>query len=674
MNTTTVRMLEFYKIKEMLISYAVSEQGKRALEKLEPSIDHEVVQHWLIETTEARHIIDKRSNIPLHPLTGLDQVLTHVEKGFVLNAEQLTQLLSFLDNTRKLKQFMNDKEVIAPRISQYAYSMYDLAEVVSELLRCIRHGKVDDLASKELHRIRKKLRAIDEKIKTKLSQMLKSSTHADQLQDNVISMRDGRYVIPVKQKYKRSIEGQILDQSSSGQTVYIEPEEIRKLQNEMNQLQMEEAAEEHKILGQLTELVHQQIREISINLETMIHYDFIFAKGRLSKALNGRTVELNTENRIKLVGAKHPLLGSEAVPLDVHIGIDFQSLVITGPNTGGKTVAIKTVGLISLMVQAGLHVPVQLGSEVAVFWDIFVDIGDGQSIEQNLSTFSSHMTNIISILACAKQNTLVLLDEVGAGTDPREGMGLAITILEEIHQQGATLFATTHYSEIKEFAEQTPGFENASMAFDIETLQPLYKLSIGAAGESQAFSIALRLGMKPQLLEKAYQYAYKSNGGRKGMSEKIEIDFKREGLDIEQPSQLPTQKPHQQEIIQTHQEKLEYQRKRQQFIKKKSKQEEQDKKKSCYKLGDRVYISSLKAAGVICDEENNAGELGVLVQGKRIKVNKKRLSLQIDAKELYPEDYDLSIVLETKENRKKNKLMNKKYVEGLKIEREDHDN
>lgn len=350
---------------------------------------------------------------------------------------------------------------------------------------------------------------VEERIKSKLDNMMKSAAYRDMLQDPIVSMRDGRYVIPVKSKFKRNIDGQILDRSSSGATVYMEPNDVRKLQTEISMLRAEEEIEISMILGVLTGMVAGFERELHITIEAMVHYDFIFAKAKYSRSIDAIGVEINQDNVIKIQNGKHPLLGEKCVPLNFMLGENYQSLVITGPNTGGKTVAIKTVGLLTLMVQSGLHVPVGEGSCFAVFRELFVDIGDGQSIEQSLSTFSSHMTNIISILRNAGPQDLVILDELGAGTDPSEGMGLAVAILEKLYSKGSMILATTHYSEIKEFAAVTPGFENGSMEFNLETLQPMYSLVIGKAGKSQAFAIAIKLGMDEEVIHRAQSITQK---------------------------------------------------------------------------------------------------------------------------------------------------------------------
>ncbi|MFE1242554.1 endonuclease MutS2 [Fictibacillus sp. NPDC058756] len=649
MNTQTINMLEYKKIKEILGGFAVNAITRRVIETLEPSTNLSIIQSWMVDTTEARLILEKSASVPIANLNGLEHILEIPKKGVNLSPEQLTLVYGLLDNVSRMQRYMKDKQFLAPAVSSYAYSMFDLPNVKDEIYRCIRNGRVDDHASKSLLKTRKKIAVIEERIKSKLDNILKSAAYRDMMQEQIISMRDGRYVLPVKSKFKRNIDGQILDSSSSGATVYMEPNDIRKLQTEISMLRAEEEIEISKVLSILTGMVEGYERELGINIEGMTHYDFIFAKGKYSRSLEATNVELNADNKIKIVNGRHPLLGEKCVPLNFTLGETYQALVITGPNTGGKTVAIKTIGLLTMMVQSGLHVPVGEGSEFAVFREIFADIGDGQSIEQSLSTFSSHITNIISIMKQAGPQDLVILDELGAGTDPAEGMGLAVAILEKLYSQGSMILATTHYSEIKEFANVTKGFENGSMEFDLETLQPLYRLIIGKAGKSQALSIALKLGMVPEVINRAKEVTY---------SDEVYPHVDKQNL-------IPLSTANS-EILQNSREKA------QSTIKKPQENRipVQNEQESTYKIGDRVYVTSLKTAGIICELENTQGEYGVLAGETKHHIHKKRLILHIRSEMLYPENYDMDIVFETKENRKKDKLLNKRHIDGITIERE----
>jgi DNA mismatch repair protein MutS2 len=650
LNNTALILLEFDKVKQRLKSYAVSSMGAALIEEIKPSVDINKIEAWLNETTEARRVIDKTSSIPLYSLNGIDNVMDKIGKTAALPPEDLAKISELLGVTQKIKKFMADKENLAPTISSYALSIFDFEDIKNEIDRCIMNGRIDDKASSVLSRLRKKIGIIEDRIKSKLENIIKSSTQSSYIQEALVSIRNGHYVIPVKKEYKKNVDGEVHDISASGSTIFIEPVEIRKYHDELKLLKIDEQKEEYKILSNLTNLIDENIREINISIEIMAYYDFLFAKGKFSKEIGGNSVSVNKDNYTKIVKGRHPLITKAPVPLDFEIGNGYNALIITGPNTGGKTVTLKTVGLLTIMVQSGLHVGANLGSNFAIYDDILVDIGDGQSIEQSLSTFSSHIRNIISIMECASKDTLVILDELGAGTDPGEGMGIAVSILEEVSAKNATIIATTHYSELKEFAQNKHGFKNGSMDFDLNTLKPLYKLNIGKAGESNAFLIALRLGMNKRIIERAHEVTYKEKKEYKN------IEFK---LD-----EVPVEAVKNEEVIKSYTEQTQNTKEK---IRAKKKVEKQ-KIESKFNIGDCVYISTLKRTGIICELENSKGDFVVLVMKNRIVVNKKRLSLYTEAKDLYPENYDFDIIFETKENRKKKHIMDRKYVKGLTIE------
>ncbi len=644
MNSYVMEALEYEKVKQDLKQYALSQPAKRRIEQLKPSTNLNRIKVWMNETSEARKILEVNSSVPLTALENVDGAAVSIE-GRVMTPEELSAVKGLLQYVKRLKKFMDSMQTIGPTVASYASSMFELPQLYDEIDRCIVNGTVDDRATPELSRLRKKIKLTDDRIKQKLNSILSSSTYSEIIQEALVTTRNGRFVIPVKREYRKSIAGNVLDVSSSGSTVFIEPAAIAMFQEELNILKIQEENEVFQILSELTEMVESSSREISINVEAMVHYDFIFARAKYSKSLDGSAVHLNTSRIINIKGGRHPLLGKDAVPLDFYIGDDYRALIITGPNTGGKTVTLKTVGLLTLMVQSGLHVPVQEGSEFAVFSDILADIGDGQSIEQSLSTFSSHVRNIVGIIESSNPNSLVVLDEIGAGTEPGEGMGFAIAVLEEVFNKGATLIASTHISEIKEFAENTPGFRNGCMTFDIESLQPLYQLKIGQSGPSNAFLIALRLGVERRIVERAHEITY---GEKKDYS----------GDDIFKTRPIVEQT----RIIRTEPTEVDNQ------ISTKDSKKPKHREESKFQKGDCVFISTMNRTGIVCETANSRGEVVVMVMKKKYKINHKRLSLKVEARDLYPENYDLDIVFESKEDRKKRKQFSKHHMEGVVIE------
>jgi DNA mismatch repair protein MutS2 len=638
MNQHTFQVLEFNQIKEFIAHYALTTEGKDKINKLSPSTNVKQIEAWLDEVTEATEILKKTSSVPVHGLAGMEQLLSKLNKGMVLSPELLTKLYDFLDCCGKMRRFMKDKEYIAPRVSAYVEVIDEIPGLTSEILRCIRNGGVDDYASKELLKIRKQIAIQEERLKEKTIQLIRSNKYKEILQEQVVSQRNGRHVIPVKKEYRNKIKGTILDTSASGSTLFIEPEEISLYQDQLSWLAADEVVEVQKILSYLTGLVEEKEKILRLAMETMVHYDFIFAKAKYGRSINGVKVSINNEQNIKLVGAKHPLLGEKAVPLSLELGYEHNALVITGPNTGGKTVTIKTVGLLTLMVQCGLHIPAEEGSHLSIFHRILVDIGDGQSITENLSTFSSRIVNIIEILTETNNKTLVLIDELGSGTDPGEGMGLATAILEQLFNKGATLLATTHYSEIKEFAEKQPGFINGSMEFDLDTLSPTYRLNIGRGGESQAFAIALKLGIHPKIIERAHQITYKEN---KNYTNYETDKWKRKELE----KQVIVNKYKDQKQPTSNEVKL-----------------------PIYNKGDNVKITPDNEFGIVFTGPDQQGNYIVQVKGDKVKVNYKRLNLYIAAKELYPDDYDFDIIFQSKDNRKKNNILKKRHDEDITID------
>ena len=650
MNKATLGLLEYEKVKEMLENLAVSNMGRELARALKPEADIAIVNNRLMETSESRALMDKGASVPLSSLDGIEKVVEKLGKITALQPEDLAVLRNVLVGAGRIKRYMKARIELAPAVASYASSMFELDDLASEIDRCILDNRIDDKATPELARTRKRIAIVEERIASKLESILHSPAYKDMLQDSVVSMRGGSYVIPIKREHKKSIDGSVLDVSASGSTVFIEPSVIRTLKNELNLLKIEEEKEVFKLLSYLTSLADGYGKEIRINIQTMAHYDFLFAKAKLANGMNAACPKINLESRVNIIKGRHPLIGNKAIPLDFHIGKDYEALVITGPNTGGKTVVLKTVGLLCIMAQSGLHVPAAAGTELPIFRDILADIGDGQSIEQSLSTFSSHIRNIIGIVECAGPDTLVIIDELGTGTDPAEGMGLAIAVMEDLKRKGSIIIATTHYSEIKEFARKTPGFKNGCMLFDTDTLMPLFVLNIGIPGESNAFLISLRLGMNPEIISRAHEVTY---------GEKRAYKAPTTNINIKENTRLVNT-----EVI-DHNEKSMEEIKHRIDARKKI---EKLKVDSQFKLGDCVFVTSMNRTGIICEEENPRGEVGVMIMRKRFTINKKRLRPFIDGKDLYPDDYNLAVVLESKENRKSRKIMSKRHVEGLMIE------
>ncbi|MEC0225848.1 endonuclease MutS2 [Paenibacillus alba] len=508
MNKKIIKTLDYAKILHKLAHHAATSLGKEAVEQLEPKGDFELVKLRLQATDEAVNIERLKGNAPFGGIRDIRSSLHRSRIGGMLNPSELLDISTTLFGTRRLKRF-----VVAVHEDDYAVPMLkDKVDLLTEnkpledkINSCIdENAVVVDSASPELGRVRSELRTGESRVRERLEQMLRNSSVQKMLQDVLITIRNDRFVIPVKSEYRSSFGGMIHDQSASGATLYIEPDAIVQLNNKIRELKFKEEVEIEKILRALTELVAEQAEVLVMDVDLLAELDFTFAKAGLARELKATMPYLNDRGFIKIKRGRHPLIAADTVvPLDLELGNDYSQIIVTGPNTGGKTVSLKTVGLLSLMAMSGLFVPAEEGSQLCVFDAIYADIGDEQSIEQNLSTFSSHMTNIISILRDMTPKSLVLLDELGAGTDPAEGSALAISILDYIHQIGCRIIATTHYSELKAYAYQKQGTINASMEFDIQTLSPTYRLLVGVPGRSNAFAIAERLGLSRRIIEHA---------------------------------------------------------------------------------------------------------------------------------------------------------------------------
>ena len=593
----TFEKLQYNELKGIVKSYCVSGLGKKMLDKLRPSSDIKVVKNRLNETTEARAILDAVDHVPFFGVSNIEHILQNLEKGMILDPSELVSVSDFLRGCRKIKKFMLDKAFFAPVIASYANSMSEFKNVEEEVDYSIKGNRVDSAASKELRRIRRSIESVEEKIKERLNKFLNSSTNKKYIQETFISKKGDRYTIPIKASYKNQVPGTIIEVSSKGSTVFIEPDTVTKLNGELASLQAEEAIEEYQILAALSGMILENMYEIKINLELISQYDMVFAKAKFSKHIGGVEPRLNDYGYIKLVHCKHPLLSGEVVPLDFEIGENYRSLIVTGPNAGGKTIVLKTIGLLTLATMSGFHINADKQTEISVFENIFVDIGDNQSIENALSTFSSHMKNLSEIMMGSNNHTLLLFDEIGSGTEPNEGAALAISILEEFYHMGCITVATTHYGEIKRFSEMHHDFMNAAMQFNSETLEPKYKLMIGKSGESNALWISKKMNIRESVLQRAKDY----------MENK---DYRLESL-VESKKRKP---------------KID---------------KETTKEKYEYKKGDRVNLLDHDDFGIVYEGIDNFYNVVVFYKGEFMKVNVKRLSLELQAQELYPEGYDL---------------------------------
>lgn len=507
MNQKVYHTLEYYKILDMLAGYASCEETRKRALALTPITDAAEIEHLQQTTSDALSHLYKGSGISFAGIHNVNASLKRLDIGGSLSTTELLHICSLLEVAKRAKAYdrsdrADDKtDSLSPLFSQ----IEPLSPLLEEIKRCvIGEDEIADDASPALFKIRKSIRGMNDRIHAQLTNLMNNTTTRNYLQDAVITMRDGRYCLPVKAEAKTSVPGMVHDQSSSGSTLFIEPMAVVNLNNELRELFLKEQDEINVILADLSNRVAENANGIRQDYSVLAELDFIFAKAQLAKSYNGVAPIFNEEGRIHIRKGRHPLLDTKkVVPIDVRLGEDFRQLIVTGPNTGGKTVSLKTVGLLTLMGQSGLHIPAADRSELAIFHEIFADIGDEQSIEQSLSTFSSHMTNIVKILDQADDRSLCLFDELCAGTDPTEGAALAISILHKLHQYGATTMATTHYSELKVYALSTPGVENACCEFNVETLSPTYRLLIGIPGKSNAFAISSKLGLAANIIDDA---------------------------------------------------------------------------------------------------------------------------------------------------------------------------
>lgn len=542
MNEKVLHTLEYNKILDQLTEYAFSADAKSRCQKLRPITDRAQIEQLQQQTSDALSRLFKYGSLSFSGVTDIRDSLKRLEIGGALSAIELLRVCSLLESAKRAKAFarsQDDNDQPDDSLTSLFAGIEPLTPLYDEIRRCIlSEDEIADDASSTLHSIRRSMRGMNDKIRAQMNSMINNTTTRSYLQDTVITMRDGRYCLPVKAEAKSLVPGIIHDQSSTGSTLFIEPMAVVNLNNEYKELQLREQEEIEVILAGLSNLTASYATQLLADYELLTELDFIFARAAFAQTYNGVAPLFNDDGRIHIRKGRHPLLDpKKVVPIDVRLGEDFRLLIVTGPNTGGKTVSLKTVGLLTLMGQSGLHIPASERSELGIFDEVFADIGDEQSIEQSLSTFSSHMVNIIRILEQVNDRSLVLFDELCAGTDPTEGAALAISILSKLHLYGARIMATTHYSELKVYALSTPGVENACCEFDVATLSPTYRLLIGIPGKSNAFAISEKLGLPTDLIADAKGRISKSEGDFEDLIadlEKSRSTIEREQLEINQ--------------------------------------------------------------------------------------------------------------------------------------------
>ena len=513
MKETSLKVLEYNKIIKLLTAKAGSSLGKEKIINLLPSSNYKIIEESLNETAEALLITTVSDNIPLGGIRDLKIILKKANIGAMLEANEFLNIAGTLSAAKKIKKFFKELDLEATLLKTWAAKIEVLTQLEQQIENSIdEHGNLLDSASVELGKLRREIRTSQLKIKEKLDAILRSSEYQKYFQDSLVTLRGDRYVIPIKQEYRQFFPGIVHDQSSSGATLFIEPISIIDLNNTVKELMANEKHEIERILKALAVQVLKYEQQIRLDMEILGHFDFVFAKAKFALEFQASRPEINNAGLVELKQARHPLIPPEkVVPIDILLGKDFSTLLITGPNTGGKTVTLKTLGLFVLMAQAGLFIPAQAGSKLPVYNNVFADIGDEQSIEQSLSTFSSHMTKLIRILDVIKTGDLFLVDEIGSGTDPQEGAALAMAILDVVQEAGIATVATTHYSELKSYAYNRCGVENASVEFDLNSLRPTYKLLIGIPGSSNAFSISTKLGLSAEIIDKANEFLSKEH-------------------------------------------------------------------------------------------------------------------------------------------------------------------
>lgn len=622
----------YTEIIEKLKERANSEQARARINDLKPELSESKLRKKIRDTSQARQLLDKVGTPPIPAMDGIERDIVKAVRGELLSAEEIEKIGRFLAAVSRMKSYLERGRVLEISLAYYCENLEVLEELRLQIEQAVRGGEVEDSASSLLRQLRRDLVTAEEKVKQKAESILRSQKKY--MAESFVVTRNGKVCLPVKKEYKGKIPGSVEDKSATGATVFIEPEQIAALREKVEILQIDEENEVRRILYTLVDLIAEQEEVFQRDLETLVKLDFVFAKGKLSADMNAVEPGINTQGYLKLCKAKNPLLNQEeCVPLDLKLGGSQRGIIITGPNTGGKTVAIKTAGLFTLMALSGLHVPCR-EADICMRNQVLCDIGDGQSITDNLSTFSAHICNVLDILREVTSESLVILDELGSGTDPAEGMGIAVAILEELRNSGCMFLATTHYPEVKNYAGEHEEILNARMAFDRENLKPLYRLEVGKSGESCALYIAKRLGMPAGMLRVASQKAY---GEEKEIPEELEQNAEEELQRRKSPS-----------II-------------------KEKKMQLRKETGLFVRGDSVTVLPEKKIGIVVNPPDDRGNVLVQIHGEKVEVNYKRLKLKASAADLYPEDYDFSIIFDTVENRKARHKMEKSYRPDLEV-------
>ena len=626
-----MKQIEFDKIKENWKELTATQWAKNRIDEITFILNENELRKQLRDTTNSRLLIEKLGTPPLQNVDEAREIMMAAQKGNCLTPYQLERVEKVLVVVKRLRDYLSSGKAYENPLAFYDENFDDVAELREEISRQIRNETVDDYASKELHDIRRQIVRCEEQMRQKAEQIM--SSNKDSMSDSFYTKKNGRICVPVKKACKFKIPGSVIDKSSTGNTLFIEPVGVAKINEELQILLVSEENEVYRILYTLTAMVADAAPVMNQNIEMIERLDFILSKGKLSIDMDAVEPKINTERKIVLRDARHPLMDrSINIPLQFSIGENARGIIITGPNTGGKTVAIKTVMLNSIMAQCGLHVTCS-EANICMNNSYLCDIGDGQNLAENLSTFSAHIKNVLEVLGEVNSDSFVIMDELGSGTDPAEGMGIAIAILEELRKSGAIFLVTTHYPEVKEYANKTQDIINARMTFDKETLRPTYQMIIGEAGESCAFYIADRLGMPNEMLRVAISAAY----GEKAVET---YHFQKEDSKIE--------KSQKRKII-------------------KSKNLNSIKKKkeltSLYNIGDSVMIFPDKKIGIVCEPVNEKGVLRVQLRDKKIYINHTRVKLQVAADQLYPADYDFSIIFDTVEQRKAHHEMGRKHTD-----------